>query len=1113
LESFHEIIDKADDPLGAQESQGGGGEIVLDYFLETQNQAIDWENGRRADRGATRLSTNISNETSNNQTASHAHDTQEASTSLDFIKPAPKSNPCIGKEKQKTLKQYTRKKRKDRMEDYHGNHSHPGSDDSFSTTQENDSEVYKNLQNHLIGSAPLEEPWATHSHPDPKNQAATRSSQLDQVSSDIRSSQIKSGFEKTSNEEEAHRVHINYSTGNKSSALVQYGDDEYEPETPAQPRLPFPKANLMAPADLFAATQSSPHDPRLLLSNSSRPSPGMFGFGGAASSVAPPRFHEHLPMESPGPADSSPSQQTPINARQAIRADSAIATSSFQRSFAVRVEPQPYDTYRTRQESQERRNQQKEAYEESDSDESLFDQQALRKLKRRQAQEIAQKELAKVSVTMTPIEKKKKDEVEVPETVRRRSAADDYHAQCTGFDARDSQYQNGEEDEVIADSQTEPKEQNSSTEIDDIILAADSFVGKTPKQTEQPDEEPTQEPTQEATQEGSSQLPALVDTTSGASEPSKSPEQEQQSPLKENKDVSSVPETSPLKHSFRPFDIEDQRAVPDGMELSSDPPGFTQDPEYNVIFSPIRIPMERQSKPLQPIMVSHLSESSTKHVHMEESVYTTAADVLSSSPVRQLTRRSRFAKSLEIAKTKTTEVFTETQISQATTVAYEGETLVQDDEDPSESPTRERLSSSSLSAAPSLPSDFQPSQVGAKDAEIPVLSIESSSIPENRHVGLRSKDESHKISRASTAASDTHHESNMDDNSEPASSAPVAKTRTRAKRASAINALELMASSRQQSMTDDSDRDERSRTPSKRTRSKLVSNISGLFAGMIFAVSYGDEEKEKQKLITLIKTHAGHLIENSFQELFVSDSNILTSPTISTASGSVEGDLILTNFAKHAGFACLIADSHSRRTKFIQALALGLPCLSGRWITDCVARNQILDWEPYLLAAGKSDFLNGAIRSRYLQPYDASTARFIEIYSQRRIFLENQSVMLIIPRAKASEDKKAIYLFLCRALGAKRVIRVCNNEQARTLFLDSERSGQQWDWVYSYDQAASSNGLFGDGKAGKGAGKGKKRKREVQEDDELVELPKKVKVTGDEFVIQSLILGRLIDVD
>ena len=157
----------------------------------------------------------------------------------------------------------------------------------------------------------------------------------------------------------------------------------------------------------------------------------------------------------------------------------------------------------------------------------------------------------------------------------------------------------------------------------------------------------------------------------------------------------------------------------------------------------------------------------------------------------------------------------------------------------------------------------------------------------------------------------------------------------------------------------------------------------GLFQGMVFALSFGPEDTMKRSIETKIRAHGGRLLNSGFNELFY-DVDVMDGPVRHLIGDGSKQQLVMRPEMQNLGFTAVIAHAHSRRPKFLQALALGLPCLAGRWIDDCVKRGKILDWQYYLLPAGESRYLGGAVKSRMLPLSDAVTARLGDIDSRQR---------------------------------------------------------------------------------------------------------------------------------
>ena len=305
--------------------------------------------------------------------------------------------------------------------------------------------------------------------------------------------------------------------------------------------------------------------------------------------------------------------------------------------------------------------------------------------------------------------------------------------------------------------------------------------------------------------------------------------------------------------------------------------------------------------------------------------------------------------------------------------------------------------------------------------------------------------------------------------------------------------------------------------------------VDGVFSGMVFAISFGDNEFEKKGVIAKILANGGRILERGFDEMFKPATGAKSKPTAAPtttsiasdtekegesvdgncASGASGGDLSwdIQNGTDIVGFACVIADKYSRRVKFLQALALGIPCLAGRWVEDCIKKNMVVDWEMYLLPAGESAYLSGAIRSRILPSFSAATSKFLGIVEQRRRLLAGYNVLLVMGKGKVGEKRKP-YRFLVWAMGARVVRGVVSMEEANAALREgvnglvgaqdsgidgvvgAELACQKWNFVYM----DSGSGRVGREKLWTGVPKGWRPR-----------------IVDDEWVVQSLILGRLLD--
>lgn len=288
-------------------------------------------------------------------------------------------------------------------------------------------------------------------------------------------------------------------------------------------------------------------------------------------------------------------------------------------------------------------------------------------------------------------------------------------------------------------------------------------------------------------------------------------------------------------------------------------------------------------------------------------------------------------------------------------------------------------------------------------------------------------------------------------------------------------------------------------------------NQSPIFENMVFNVTGIEDLALRNEVEQGIRSHGGTLLdsEGGFEELF--DVPLLEPVTPSKRKPkNSENEFRLNASSARHGFTCLISDSCNRKPKFFQALALGIPCLATRWVTDCIKKQSVLPWERYLLPSGASVFLEGAVRSRILPPSDPSTTTLSTMVEARPTFLAGHSIMLVIP--KKDENRMISHPFMAYALGAKRVARVGSLEEARQTLLASEAKGEDWEFVCYYEpkegvradeniRAAESTVLGGSGKG--------KRKRGSGEGEALKN--SKTRVVTSEFIIQSLILGDLVD--
>ncbi|KAJ8124123.1 hypothetical protein ONZ43_g85 [Nemania bipapillata] len=111
-------------------------------------------------------------------------------------------------------------------------------------------------------------------------------------------------------------------------------------------------------------------------------------------------------------------------------------------------------------------------------------------------------------------------------------------------------------------------------------------------------------------------------------------------------------------------------------------------------------------------------------------------------------------------------------------------------------------------------------------------------------------------------------------------------------------------------------------------------------------------------------------------------------------------------------------------------------------------------------------------------------------------------------RKTKNEEKRLPYVFLAQVLGAS-LVRVHSVEEARAKLREAQSGDNTFDWVYVDEHIQNAKAaLFG---SGSGEGASKKRKRGSAGTDLDEPPPKRIRTLNDELVIQSLILGRLIE--
>ena len=328
-------------------------------------------------------------------------------------------------------------------------------------------------------------------------------------------------------------------------------------------------------------------------------------------------------------------------------------------------------------------------------------------------------------------------------------------------------------------------------------------------------------------------------------------------------------------------------------------------------------------------------------------------------------------------------------------------------------------------------------------------------------------------------------------------------------------------------------------TPQSRSRiAKLASNLSShqraifasksslqqalnLFSNVIFAMtSVGSVRDQVQGQI---EGNGGTLLSETFAELFETPAperlpantySSLSSTPPPSAHSHNGNPFTLKGSAATARFAVLLADSHCRTTKYFEALALGIPCIHSRWVPDCVKANRLLDWRPYLLPSGESIFLYDAVCSRSLAFHHngGQPVALGEMINARGKWLDGVRVLLV-KGGKKSEKVMDAYVFIAYALGAMKVgVAASRAEAERVLRQQNGKKDGDWDWICLYEEEEKGGGQSRKRKRGSSIGNAGGRAL-LLPSASISALGKCTdgRVVSTEFVVQSLILGRLFD--
>jgi len=110
----------------------------------------------------------------------------------------------------------------------------------------------------------------------------------------------------------------------------------------------------------------------------------------------------------------------------------------------------------------------------------------------------------------------------------------------------------------------------------------------------------------------------------------------------------------------------------------------------------------------------------------------------------------------------------------------------------------------------------------------------------------------------------------------------------------------------------------------------------------------------------------------------------------------------------HLKFIVLLSDKPRQSEKYLCAMALGIPCLSTRWVDESFCNMALEDWRVYLLGAGFSTSLGGhsSGRQSFLCAYNSFTLTDIEArHGQFQVFADQNFLILTAQKTSKGERK------------------------------------------------------------------------------------------------------------
>ncbi|KAA8916814.1 hypothetical protein TRICI_000933 [Trichomonascus ciferrii] len=176
---------------------------------------------------------------------------------------------------------------------------------------------------------------------------------------------------------------------------------------------------------------------------------------------------------------------------------------------------------------------------------------------------------------------------------------------------------------------------------------------------------------------------------------------------------------------------------------------------------------------------------------------------------------------------------------------------------------------------------------------------------------------------------------------------------------------------------------------------KCESYPTGVFRNCVFALTLEEDSLRVQQAIT---SRGGTVVSTGLRDL------------ISLHNGELRwADDEVGEYT----FAAVLAKDCKRTPKYLEGLALGWPCLSYRYVYDCMEYKELVHhWDSYLLGAGESDVLDKRIISQDISLFKQHWLQNTPLREQlalRRQPLDNvkTTIHIIQPETSKGEDSAA----------------------------------------------------------------------------------------------------------